>query len=373
MRKIILSSVLAATLGPASGFAADLFVYFGSHRAGPGVGFSRSHFDSETGVLTKPEFVVESPAPAYFVVSPDNRRLYTCNSGSPGGLSAFAIEPHTGQLTLINRVLAGGGDTSFVSLDGTGKFVFAANYEGGNIAAFALRPDGGIGDWTAFVQHKGRGVNPQRQTHAYAHSILTDPTNRFALVADLGVDQIFVYRFDAQTGALKPNNPPSVHVTPGAGPRHLRFHPNGRWVYLIDEIASTIMAFAWDAEAGRLTELQTVSALPANFQGENASAELEIHPNGRFLYGSNRGDDSLVVFAIDPASGRLSLVEHVSSRGKTPRNFAFDPSGRWLLCTNHGSDNAVVFRVDASTGKLTPVGEPVPVPYPFCERFVPVK
>ncbi len=246
----------------------DTLVYFGSHRAGPGIGLSVSHFDTETGVLTKPEFLVESPAPAFFIIAPDGRHLYTCNSGNPGGASAFAIEPHTGRLTPVNRVLAGGGDTSFVSLDQSARFLLAANYAGGNVAAFALRPDGGIGDWTAFVQHTGKSVDPQRQTHAYAHAIVTDPTNRFALVADLGVDKVFVYRFDATTGTLKPNDPPAVKVAAGSGPRHVRFHPNGRWVYLLNEIAGTVIAFDWGATKGALTERQTISTLPADFRGE---------------------------------------------------------------------------------------------------------
>jgi 6-phosphogluconolactonase len=366
----LIAAFAAALLFAVSAPAADTVVFFGTHRAGPGLGFSLAHFDSATGVLSKPEFLLEARAPAYFVISPDGRRLYTCNSGNPGGVAAYAIAPHNGHLTLINRVLAGGGDTSYLSLDRTARYALAANYQGGNIAVFALRPDGGIGDWTAFVQHTGHGVDPRRQTHAYAHSIITDPTNRFVLSADLGVDKIFVYRFDARRGTLTPNDPPFTAVAPGSGPRHLKFHPNGRWVYLINEIASTVIAFTWDAHAGTLTEFQTVSTLPAGFNGVSAGAELEIHPNGKFLYASNRGDDSLAVFAIDPATGRLTLVEHVPSGGRTPRNFTFDPTARWIVCTNHDSDNAVVFRVNAATGRLTQTGEPVSVPYPFCERFL---
>lgn len=249
----------------------------------------------------------------------------------------------------------------------------AANYDGGNVAAFALKPDHTIGDWTAFIQHTGHSVNPQRQTHAYAHSIITDPTNRFALVADLGVDKLFVYRFDAHDGSLKPNKPGYVDVTAGSGPRHVRFHPSGRWVYLINEIASTVTGFTWDSEKGTLNEFQTVSTLSADFKGANACAELEIHPNGKFLYGSNRGDDSLAVLSIDPTNGHLSLVQRISSGGKTPRNFAFDPTSRWIVCTNHGSNNAVVFSVNPDTGYLAQVGEPVSVPSPFCERFLPVR
>ena len=350
----------------------DEFVYFGSHRAGPGIGFSLAHFDSDTGVLTTPQFLLEARAPAFFILHPDGRHLYTCNSGSPGGVAAYEIDPHTGALRLINRELAGGGDTSFISLDRTGRYALVANYDGGNVAVFALRPDGGLGDWSAFDQHTGHGVNPKRQSHAFAHSIILDPTNQFALVGDLGLDRLFVYRFDARDGSLRPNDPPYVANAPGAGARHARFHPNGRWVYLNTEITSTVIAFHWDPATGRLAQFQTVSSLPPDFQGTSAASEMEVHPTGRFLYVSNRGHDSLAVLAIAPDTGRLTLIQNAPSGGKTPRNFAFDRTGRWIVCTNHDSDNAVVFRVDEATGRLTQAGPPVRVPYPFCERFLPV-
>lgn len=353
--------------------ATDLFVYFGSHSNRPGAGFSLSHFDTDTGVLTKPQFLLEAKEPAYFVIHPDGRHLYTCNSGTPGGVSAYAIDPRTGALTLLNRELAGGGDTSYISLDNTNRFALAANYDGGNIAVFAVKPDGGLGDWTAFVQHTGKSVNPQRQTHAYAHSIVVDPTNRFALVADLGVDKLFVYRFDEKTGKLTPNDPAFVPVPPGSGARHVKFHPNGHWVYLINEIASTIIGYDWDTATGTLKEFQNVSTLPADFKETSACAELQIHPNGKFLYGSNRGHDSLAAFAIDQTNGHLTSIQHIPSGGRTPRNFTFDPTAKWILCTNHGSNTAAVFRVDPDTGRLTQQGDPITVPAPFCERFLPVQ
>ncbi|HWA10015.1 MAG TPA: lactonase family protein [Opitutaceae bacterium] len=372
-RPLPAAGVLALLALTPAAFAADMFVYFGSHRSGPHIGFSLAHFDTDTGVLTKPEFLLEARAPAYFVIHPDGRHLYTCNSGDPGSAAAYEIDPHTGQLKFINRELAGGGDTSYLSLDHTGRYALVANYAGGNIAAFALRPDGGLGDWTAFAQHTGSGVNPQRQTHAYAHSIVLDPTNRFALVPDLGVDKVFVYRFNEKDGSLTPNTPAFTAVAPGSGARHIKFHPNGRWAYLINEMGCTVIAFSWDSARGTLAEFQTISTLPADFKGTSACAELEIHPNGRFLYGSNRGHDSLAVFAIDQETGRLTLLQHVPTQGKTPRNFALDPTSRWIICTNHDSNNAVVFRIDEATGRLTQAGDPVSVPYPFCERFLPVR
>ena len=367
----LLPLLLAAALSPALP-AADMYIYFGTHRSGPGIGFSLGHFDTDTGVLSTPKFLLEAREPAFFVIGPDGRHLYTCNSGEPGTVSAYAIDPPTGQLALLNQVPSGGRDPSYICLDHTGRFALVANYEAGTIAVLALTPDGRLGERTAFVQHTGHSVNPKRQAHAYAHSIIVDPTNRFALTADLGLDKLFVYRFDAATGALTANEPPFAAVAPGAGPRHVTFHPNGKWVYLVCEMGCAVVGFNWDSATGALTEFQTISTLPADFTGTNTCAEILVHPNGRFLYASNRGHDSLAVFAIDPADGHLTPVEYAPSRGHWPRNFTFDPTGRWIIATNHNSDNAVVFRVDAATGRLTPAGEPVPVPFPFCARLLPV-
>lgn len=359
------------TVLPAS--AANTFVFFGTHRSGAGLGFSVSGFDTDTGALTSPRLDVEASQPAFFVIHPDGRRLYTCNSGSPGGISAYAIDPKTANLALINKVSSSGDGPSYVCLDHTAHFVLVANYGSGTVAVFALQSDGSIGMRTAFVQHAGRSINPERQTHAYAHSIIVDPSNRFALAADLGVDRLFIYRFDDRTGSLTPNDPPFAAVTPGSGPRHVTFHPNGAWVYLINEMACTITAFNWDSSRGALAEFQTVSMLPAEFKGVNTCAEILVQPNGRFLYGSNRGHNSIAVFAIDTASGRLTPIQHVSTQGRTPRNFAFDPTGKWIICTNQDSDSAVVFRVDDASGRLTQTGTPVTVPSPFCERFLPAQ
>jgi 6-phosphogluconolactonase len=369
----MLSRALLAVVLAQTAQAAGMFVFFGSHNPAPGAGFSLARFDTDTGALSRPEFLLEAKEPAFFVISADGSCLYTCNSGTPGGLSSYAADSHTGHLTLLNRVLAGGGDTSYISLDKAGRHVLVANYDGGSVAVFALRPDGSIGDWTGFDQHRGQSANPVRQTHAYAHAVVLDEANRFALVPDLGVDKLFVYRFDPASGSLLPNSPAFVPVAPGSGPRHVRFHPNGRWVYLINEIASTIEAFNWDSRGGTLAPFQTVSTLPSDYHGMNACAELEIHPNGRFLYGSNRGHDSVAVFRIDQETGKLSPVEYRASGGRTPRNFAFDPAAKWLLVTNQDSNNAVVFRVDPDSGRLSQTGDPVTVPSPFCERFLPIR
>jgi 6-phosphogluconolactonase len=349
----------------------SLTVLFGTHVSGKGKGFSASSFDPKTGVLGKPEFLLDAPGPAYFVLTAGQTRLYTCNSD--GFVSAYAVAGGGRSLTLLNKVSSEGGDPSYISLDKSEKFIFVANYQGGNIVAWALKPDGSIGERTALVQHTGKGVDPKRQTHAYAHSIIVDPTNRFILTADLGLDKLFVYKFDSKTGALTPNDPPFADVSPRLGARHVVFHPNGRWVYLDNEMGSKIVFFHWNTATGSLDQVQTVSMLAEDFQGVSAAAEMKVSRDGRFLYGSNRyegrGGD-LVVFAIDQESGRLKAIQHIASGGETPRNFEFDPSGQWMIVTNHGSNNAVVFKIELATGMLTQQGLPVDVPYPFSPRFL---
>ena len=357
---------VALALLPAA--AADLTVYFGTHTAGPGKGFSVSHFDTVTGALSKPEFLLETPAPAYFVIAPGGRRLYSCNS--TGFVSAYAIDPATAQLKLINQKPSGGGDPSYISLDRTGHYVLVANFASGNVAVWALDPNGSLGERTAFVQHKDSSVNPQQQLQAHAHSIRVDPTNRFALAGDTGLDRLFVYKFNVKDGSLTANDPPFVKAAPGANPRHVAFHPNGRWLYVLTEAGSTIMLFNWDTKRGALSEVQTVSTLPKDFQGKSACAEIQVHPSGRFVYASNRGRDSIAVFSVDAKTGRLTLIQDVPSGGKTPRNFDMDPTAHWLLVTNHDSNTAMVFRIDQQTGKLTPAGQPVDVPSPYCPRFL---
>ena len=368
---ILLTAILSVLASPA--WAADTFVYFGSHGKGPTCGFSLAHFDTDTGKLTAPVFLQEAVAPAYFIISPDKKRLYTCDSAPGSSVSAYAIDPASAKLTLLNEKPSGGGDPSYVSLDATGHYAMVANYDGGNIAVYAVLPDGSLGERTAYVQHSGASVNPARQTHARPHSICVDPSNQFVLVPDLGVDKLFVYRLDPKTGALQPNDPPFATVAPGSGPRHVVFHPNGRIAYLLNEMGNTIIRFGWDAKPGVLTQFETVSTLPADFKGTSTCAEILIHPSGKFVYATNRGHNSVAVFSVEEDTGKLIPVQHISTQGKTPRNCAFDLTGRWLLVSNQDSSNAVVFGVDPNTGRLTQTGEPVRVPAPFCERFLPVE
>jgi len=266
-----------------------------------------------------------------------------------------------------------GADPCHISLDRTGKFVLVANYSGGNLSVFPVAEDGRLGEASDFIQHKGSGPNHDRQEAAHAHWIDLSADNRFALNADLGMDEIFIYRFDASKGKLTPNDPPFAKVAPGAGPRHLAFHPNGRFAYVVDELNSTVTTFSYNAKAGTLHELQTVPTLPKDFSGESTTAEVAVHPNGKFLYASNRGHDSLAVFAIDPSKGTLKFVEHVSVKGKTPRNFEIDPTGKRLLVANQESDNMVEFAIDQATGKLTATGTEIKVPAPVCVKFLPAE
>jgi 6-phosphogluconolactonase len=285
-------------------------------------------------------------------------------------VSAVAIERKTGKLTLLNQVPSRGEGPAHIVLDRSGKYALISNYDRGSIAVFPLLQDGHLGESTAFVQHKGSSLNPKRQEGPHAHAAVFSPDNRFAIVADLGLDQLRVYRFNAALGTLG-SDPQIVRAVPGAGPRHLVFDATGRYIYVINEMQSTVVTYAYDAANGTLSELQIVSALPKGFAGTSTAAEIEMHLSGKFLFASNRGDDSIAVFAVDPKDGTLTPVEINSSGGKTPRNFALDPTGAWLLAANQDSDDIVVFHVDPSTGHLTRSGPVLHVPSPACVRFVP--
>jgi 6-phosphogluconolactonase len=332
------------------------------------MGITAAEFDSATGALSAPKMIMETRDPAHFTVTADGRHLYMCNTGTPGGVSAFAVDRKTGGLKLLNYKESKGRGPSYISVDGGGKFVLDANYGGGFIEIHSLDGDGSLNEQTAFVQHIGSSTHP-RQTKPYAHWIRTDPSNQFALVADLGMDQVVVYRFDAKTGKVMPHDPPFAKVAGGMGPRHLVFHPNGKWVYAIAELANHVMAFTWDARKGTLTEFQTVKTLADGFTDPSTAAEIAVHANGKFLYASNRGEDSLVVYAIDAKTGELAFKQRVPSRGKTPRYFSFDPTSKWLLVSNQDGGNVSVFGVDGKTGELKAAGEPVALARPMAVVF----
>jgi 6-phosphogluconolactonase len=359
--------------------AQDSWVFFGTHVGMPGHGFSVARFDSATGLLSLPQFLLDADSPGYFVLDSTGHHLYATVSentyaGQPtGAISAYAVDPATAHLTLLDTVPSGSANPAYVSLDATGHTLFVANYTGATVAAFAIKSDGSIGDRTAYITYTGHGADPVRQPQPHPHSIRVDPTNQFVLVPDLGLDQIHIYRFDASTGTLTPNDPTFAQMPPATGPRHMIFSSSGHFAYLLSEMANTVTLLSWDATHGTLSELQRVSTLPDGYTGASTAAELRLDPTGRFLYASNRGANTLAVFSVDATTGQLTPVEQVSTEGKFPRNFDFDPTGHWLIVANHDSETVVVFAIDSATGKLTLHQPPVSVPYPFAVRFLPVE
>ena len=367
---LLCSSLFLIGAGTAHG-ADDYLAYIGTYTGKGSQGIYVYRFNTASGEMTPLGLAAEIPNPSFLAVHPNGHLLYAVSEeGDTGAVSAFSIDRSTGKLALLNNAPSVGAGPCHVTVDRTGKCVLIANYGSGSVAAFPVRDDGKLGEASSFVQHKGSSVDKERQEGPHAHSVNLSPDNRFAFAADLGLDQVLVYRFDAARGTLTPNEPPYGLVKPGAGPRHFSFHPNGRFAYVINEMHNTVTAFAYDAARGALTEIQTVTTLPADFRGENSTAEVVVHPSGKFLYGSNRGHDSIAVFAVDPAKGTLTPIERTPVKGKEPRNFAVDPTGGWLIAANHRSDNLVVFRIDKKTGRLTPTGQEFKVSSPVCVRFV---
>ena len=352
-----------------------LLAYFGTYTGPRSKGIYVAPFDAVTGKLGVLRVAAETENPSFLALHPTRPLLYAVNEvdnyegQKAGSVSAFAIDPATGDLRALSRASSGGAHPCHLAVDRSGRHVLVANYSGGSVASLPLRADGGVEAASSFVQHTGKGVDPKRQNGPHGHMIETDPANRFALAADLGLDEVLVYRFDAARGTLVPSDPPFARVEPGSGPRHFAFSPDGRDLYVLNEMKVTVTAFRY-AE-GRLTEYQTVSAMPAGAAPTPADsgAEILVHPSGRFVYSSQRGPDDIAVFARDAATGRLSLVEHVASGGKTPRGFAIDPSGRWLLAGNQKSDQIVVFSIDPRTGGLKATGQTAEVGAPVSVSF----
>jgi 6-phosphogluconolactonase len=333
-------------------------------------------FDPAAGKLTSLGAVAETVNPSFVTIASNRRFLYAVNETGnykgekSGAVSAFSIDQKTGKLTLLNEVASKGADPCYITLDKTGKFVLVANYTGGNVSVFPVLSDGRLGDSSAFVQHTGHGPNAERQEGPHAHSIDLSADNKFAFVDDLGLDELVAYRFDAAKGTLTPNDPKFAKLPDAAGPRHFAFRPDGKFAYVVSEMQSSVTAFAYDSAHGSFQTLQTISTVPKDYQGHNDDAEVEVHPSGKFLYASNRGHDSIAVFAIDEHKGTLTQVQDSPTLGKTPRNFQIDPTGKFLIAANEESNNIVVFRIDAQTGQLTPTGQVLDVPAPVCVKFV---
>lgn len=332
--------------------------------------------DAEQRVLQPLGLAAETKSPSFLDVDANRGFLFAVSeldqfdSMPTGAVSAFSIEPASGKLTLLNQQPTLGTGPCHVALDRDGRHVLVANYGSGSVTVLPIGSDGRLGAASDFHQHTGKSANPQRQEGPHAHCVTFDPAGRFVFVCDLGLDQVLVYKFDAERGKLTPNQPAYATIKPGAGPRHMAFRPDGRFAYVINELDSTITAFAYDADRGVLRELQTVSTLPADFDGENTTAEIVVHPSGKFVYGSNRGHDSIVTFAVDYERGTLSHVAHQSTLGKTPRNFEVEPAGKYLIIANQDTNTLVVCQNDQGTGQLQPSGAPIESPRPVCIKFL---
>ncbi|HLK64930.1 MAG TPA: lactonase family protein [Bryobacteraceae bacterium] len=377
MTKIRLTLVATMLLTGAVANAADYLVYAGTYTKGASKGIYAFRFQTATGKLTPIGVAAESVNPSFLVADSSHRFLYAVNEDKAGDrpgdtVSAFSIDAKSGKLTFLNQVSARGVWPCHLALDKTGKWLAVANYGSGTMALMPIQSDGRVGEATVVEKHEGSGVNHDRQEGPHAHEVVFSPDNRFLLLADLGLDKIFVYHFDAAKGTLTPAEQPFAKVAPGAGVRHMAFHPNGKVLYAINEMGSTVTAFRYDAAKGALSDFQTVSTLPASFKGSSTTAEVAVNAARTILYGSNRGHDSVAVFSIDPEKFTLTAMDHSPTLGKTPRHFTLDPSGEYLLAANQDSNDIVVFRVHPRTGQLTPVGRPVTdAPMPVCILFIP--
>jgi 6-phosphogluconolactonase len=351
-------------------------MYVGTYTGKGSEGIYAFRFDPATGESDAIGLAAATDHPSFLAADQDGRFLYAVNELATfdgeltGAVSVFGIDRESGKLNLLQQVSSLGEEPAHVSLDTTARFLMVANYSGGNVAVFPIAEDGRLGPNSAFVQDVGSSVDPERQAGPHAHFIQTANDNRFAIVADLGLDQLLVHRFDAATGSLTPGSPGSVALDPGAGPRHAAFAPSGKFVYVVNELASTVMVFAYEPGTGVLRSMQTIPTLRGEFAGTNTAAGIGVDAEGRFLYVSNRGDDSIAVFSIDPDDGTLKSLEWVPSGGRTPRHFAIDPSGRWLFAANQGSNTINLQRIDPESGRLTPTDRSLAVVSPVCVRFV---
>jgi 6-phosphogluconolactonase len=383
---LVILSLLAAPLRASADDTANAkasvgpcLVYVGTYTGGKSRGIYVLRFDPNTGKLSAPSLAAEVKSPSFLAVHPDGKHLFAVSEiddfagKKTGGVCSFAIDRADGKLTRLSEQPSGGAGPCHVTVDRKGGTLLVANYGGGSVASLPISPDGKLQAARSVIQHKGHGAIPARQEGPHAHSINVDLGNRFAVAADLGLDKLLVYQLNPATSELTPNNPPSASVAPGAGPRHFAFHPNGKNAYAINEIACTVTALAYDADRGVLKEIETVSSLPAgvSVRPEDSTAEIQVHPSGKFVYGSNRGHNSISVFAVGP-DGRLKLIQNESTQGKTPRGFGIDPSGRWFFAANQDSDSIVLFEIDQQTGRLKPADKRIEVGSPVCVKFLPL-
>jgi 6-phosphogluconolactonase len=366
-------------------------MYVGTYTGPDSKGIYAYRFDAATGKATPIGLVAETANPSFLAIDPTQRFLYAANEvsdyqgpkdggqkengknknkGKTGAISAFAIDRKSGKLTLLNQVSSHGAGPCYVALDQKGKYVVAANYDGGNVAVFPVLKDGRLGEASSVIEHTGPTVDP---LGAEPHQVDLSGDNRFAISSYLGLDKLLIFRFDSDNGTLAPNNPPFTQLPHGARPRHFAFNPTHKFLYLLEEAESKVDAFSYDAVSGTLRPTATVSTLPEGFKGDNTTAEIRVHPDGKFLYSSNRGHDSIATFAIDQATGAPRFLEAMPSGGKKPRNFEIAPGGSYLTAANQNSNNIVIFRIDRKTGHLKPTGQVLEVASPACIKFANIK
>jgi 6-phosphogluconolactonase len=375
---IVLTILFACTQSLPAEEAGHVRVYFGTYTGHTSRGIYLSTLDLATGKLAPAELAADVKNPSFLAIHPTQKFLYAVSEisdfqGKPaGGISAFSIDPISGRLALLNQQSSAGAGPCHLVVDTAGKNVLVANYGGGSVSVLPVAADGKVMATTSLIQHRGSSVDKQRQEGPHAHSINLDVANRFAFAADLGLDKVLIYRFDSAKGLLTANDPDAAVVAPGSGPRHFAFHPSGKYAFVNNEMTSTVASFAFDPVRGSLTEIHTLPTLPAPTPG-NSTAEIVVHPSGRFVYVSNRGHDSLAMFQCDETTGRLTAIGHQSTGGKTPRNFNIDPSGLYVLAANQDTGNVVVFKIDGGTGKLTPTGSSIDVGSPVCIKFAPIR
>jgi len=353
----------------------SVVMYVGTYTP-KGEGIYIFSLDLNTADIVAIDTVTGLQNPTFVSLHPTGKFLYTVNEVADfegqksGAVTGFLVDQASGKLKQLNQKSSGGMGPCFVSVAHDGKHVLVANYGSGSVAALSLDEKGLLGKITGFAQHEGSSIDPRRQASPHAHSIQSDPANRFALAADLGLDKILVYKYDAVSGSLTPNQVPWADSIPGSGPRHMAFRPDGRYLYVADELTSAVSVFRYEPSDGTLQPSQTVSMLPEDFEEDNSAAEILVHPSGKVVYASNRGHDSIAVFKADPETGRLSPLQHASTRGDSPRNFGIDPTGKYLIAANQRSDNLVIFEIDAETGELEFTGKELSVPSPVCVRFL---
>ena len=364
--------IIMATLLAAQALMAQTFdVYFGTYtKNNPSEGIYHATLDTKSGNFSKPELACKTSNPSFLAIHPNGKYIYSVAERNPGKVSAFAINPETKKLKLINQAPSGGTGSCHVTVSKDGKTLISSNYGSGSLASIPINDDGSLGKPASTIQHKGSGVNKKRQKGPHAHSTNFSPDDRFAYVADLGIDKVMIYKLNKKTSKLTKNSPAFFKTQSGAGPRHFTFHPNEKFAYLINELDNTITVLSYNSKNGDLTEIQTISTLPKDYIGETTTAEVKVHPNGKFLYGSNRGHDSIVTYKINSKNGKLTLVGFQDAKIKNPRHFNIDPTGKYCIVANQDTNKILLFEIDQKTGLLIPTKTSLNIGQPVCVKFL---